>query len=293
MILAHAGVLPGELWTAWSLDPLVLLIAVAFGGLYAKGLSVLWQRDSGRGVSHRRVAAFYAGILVVLVAIMSPLDALAEMLFSAHMVQHLALVVVAAPLLVYGAPSVPISLGLPAPVRRRIHRFGSSTAAAGVMGLLVAAPVVWSLHAATLWMWHVPALYERALNNEVVHAAQHFCFLGSAMLLWILAIGSARRRRLDRALAAGLLFLTALQSGALGVVLTFARSPLYRGHAAAAWGLDPLTDQQLAGAIMWVPSGVVYLAAIAVLVYRWLEAGPLPAEPDGPLAAQLPGRGSR
>lgn len=282
--------MPGELWSAWSLDPVVLLGVVLLGTLYARGLKVLWGRGRSRGVPPRRVTAFYAGLVSLLLAVVSPLDALAEALFSAHMVQHLALILLAAPLLVYGAPLVPVSLGLPQSVRRRLHQAGSSTIGRGSMGLLLAAPVVWSLHAATLWMWHVPALYERALFSEAVHALEHICFLGSALLLWALVVGSVRRRRLDRALAAGLLFLTALQSGALGVVLTFASSSLYEGHAAPSWGMDPLTDQQLSGAIMWIPSGIVYLMAIAVLLYRWLEDGPLPADPESTLAPLPVGR---
>ncbi|MGH2751680.1 MAG: cytochrome c oxidase assembly protein [Actinomycetota bacterium] len=287
MISSHAGASPGELWAAWNLDPVVLLGILLPATLYARGVSTLWNRGTRRGVSLRRVVAFYAGLVSLLIAVVSPLDALSHALFSAHMVQHLTLVLLAAPLLVYGAPLVPISLGLPQHLRRGMHGVRSSTVVQRANMLLLAAPVVWSLHAATLWMWHVPAPYERALTSEVVHAFEHVCFLGSALLLWTLVIGSARRRRLDRALAAGLLFFTALQSGALGVVLTFASSSLYEGHSAAAWGLDPLTDQQLAGVIMWVPSGIVYLIAIVVLAYRWLEDGPLPAEPDGSVTARL------
>jgi putative membrane protein len=245
---------------------------VTSAALYARGLSVLWRAEPGRRVSRRRAASFYAGLLALLVALTSPLEALAGELFSAHMVQHLVLMLVAAPLLVYGAPLLPVSVALPAGARRELNSVAHSTLGRRTRWLLLALPVVWVLHALVLWLWHLPSFYELGLGSEVLHAVEHATFVGTAMLFWVLIIGSPRGRTLDRALAAILAFATALQSGALGVVLTFAARPLYESHGnSVAWGLDRLADQQLAGAIMWVPSGIIYLVTIAVLLYRWLE----------------------
>ncbi|MGH2698970.1 MAG: cytochrome c oxidase assembly protein [Actinomycetota bacterium] len=290
-MLAHGPISPANLWTTWTLDPLMLLALVTMGALYARGLAELWKVRSGRTVSRRRAASFFAGLLLLLFALASPLDALAGELFSAHMVQHLVLMLGAAPLLVYGAPLLPVSLALPAGARRRLHSVAGSPPGRRTRRLLLALPVVWILHAVVLWMWHLPTLYELGLSNEYLHALEHATFLGTATLFWILVIGSLRRRDLDRGLAAFLTFATALQSGALGVVLTFAARPLYEAHGnSAAWGLDRFADQQLAGAIMWVPSGIVYLVTIAVLLYRWLEA--MDAQPSlssvRPLRREIP-----
>ena len=269
---------PAQTWSVWNPDPLVLLGVILIAALYGRGVRRLWEPARGRAVGRARVMAFYAGLVALLIALVSPLDALAHDLFSAHMVQHLVMILVAAPLLIYGAPQIPIPFALPLPARRRLHALGASRSGRRVARALLALPVVWLIHAAALWAWHLPALYESALESEFMHALEHVSFLGSALLFWTLVIGSPRRRALDRAPAAGLVFITALQSGALGVVLTFAESPLYP-QSVGARGMDALADQQLAGAIMWVPPGVVYLATIAVLLFRWLEDMDARSEP--------------
>lgn len=287
MIQTHGVVSPANLWSAWTLDPLILLVLVTMGALYGRGLSGLWKFHPGRTVSRRRAASFYGGLLALVVALISPLEPLASELFSAHMVQHLVLMLVAAPLLIYGAPLLPVSLALPAGARRGLHCLARSKFGRRTRWLLLALPVVWSLHAVTLWLWHLPSFYELGLSSDLLHAVEHAAFIGTAMLFWALIIGSPRWRNLDRGLAALLTFATALQSGALGVVLTFAARPLYEAHGnSATWGLDRLADQQLAGAIMWVPSGIIYLVTIAVLLYRWLED--MESQPAVPPVRSLP-----
>jgi cytochrome c oxidase assembly factor CtaG len=124
----------------------------------------------------------------------------------------------------------------------------------------------------TLWLWHMPNLYEAALRNDLTHAAEHTSFLGPALLFWGIVLAHGRRVHVGPALL--LVFATMLQSGGLGALIVFAQTPLYASHeaGAAAWGLTPLQDQQLAGTIMWVPMGVVYLLAALWLVAAWLGA---------------------
>ncbi|HEX2065072.1 MAG TPA: cytochrome c oxidase assembly protein, partial [Acidimicrobiales bacterium] len=129
------------------------------------------------------------------------------------------------------------------------------------------------LSALVLWAWHLPELYQVALAHEGVHAAEHAAFLGAAVLFWgTVATGWSRGPGGRPAAALGL-FVSAVQGTALGAVLTFAGAPLYSTHAvrAAAWGMPALSDQQLAGVIMWVPPGLVYLATMVVLLIRWFS----------------------
>jgi cytochrome c oxidase assembly factor CtaG len=132
--------------------------------------------------------------------------------------------------------------------------------------------VVWFLHGLALWAWHTPGLYQAALASEPVHILEHSSFFLTALLFWWIVIAPSHRE-LDKGMAVLYLFTTALQSGVLGFLITFASFPWYPAYAqtTAAWGLTPLEDQQLAGAIMWIPAGVVYVVAAVVLFVLWLR----------------------
>ena len=268
---AHASALlaPHDLWGAWSLDPAVLLGLVVVAAGYGRGVRRLW-RAGPRVVRGWQAAAFVAGLAVVALALLSPLDALAGVLFSAHMAQHMLLVMVAAPLLVLGAPGLPLTVALGAGWRRRLALLRRHAATAAGRRLLSRPVVAWGVHVGVLWAWHLPVPYQTALADDLVHAAEHASFLGSAMLFWwVLA-----RRRLAPGFAMLYLFAAALQGSALGALLTLAPAVLYPLQAAgsALWGLTPLADQQLAGLVMWVPADLIYLGAAAALFIRWLTS---------------------
>jgi cytochrome c oxidase assembly factor CtaG len=125
----------------------------------------------------------------------------------------------------------------------------------------------WCLHAAAIWVWHVPVLFDAALANEGVHIAQHSCFLGSALFFWWSVFG--RGRPAGASIAS--LFTTMLHTSALGALLTIAPQPWYAPYAqASAFGLSALEDQQLGGLLMWVPGGIAYLIAGLYIVAAWL-----------------------
>ncbi len=274
--LAHAGAppQPHDLWTTWSWAAAVPLALAAL--VYARGVRALWRRAGpGRGVRPWQAGAYAAGLIILVVALVSPLDALGSALFSAHMVQHLLLIVVAAPLLVLGRPLVPLIWALPPPVPRRLGGWWQQTAAARAgWRLLTWLPVAWTLHAAALWVWHLPSLYQAALVDERIHVAEHAAFLGTALLFWWAVVYPRRRGTLAYGVSAVAVFTMAMQGSLLGALMTFAPTPWYPAYAAsaAAWGLTPLTDQQLAGLIMWVPAGLAYLAATLALLAAWLWA---------------------
>lgn len=272
---AHGGVVaPGEVWGAWSWEPAVLAGVFVAAWLYARGTERVWRRAGvGRGVRRWQAGCFAAGLGVLLVALVSPLDAMGGTLFAAHMVQHELLVLAAAPLLVLGSPLVPFVWGLPPRARRRAGAWARRRPVRAAWRALTHPAVVWALHAAALLVWHAPALYQRTLESDAVHAAQHASFLGTAPLFWWVLLHPAGRRRLAPGAAVLYLFSTATYGAVLGALLTFSPRPWYPAYApgAAAWGLAPLEDQQIGGLVMWVPGGMAYLAAALALFAAWLR----------------------
>ena len=265
-----------ELWRSWQIHPGVALGLAVSGGAYAAGIARLWRAaGNGRAVARWRAACFAAGIAVLAVALASPLDTLGESVFWAHMVQHLLLSLVAAPLLVLGAPLVPLLWLLDAPRRRRLgawwHRAGAARALAGV---LTTPLVAWVLQAAALWAWHLPEAYLAALGSEGIHTLEHLSFLSTGFLFWWVVLHPAGRRGMGHGMSVLYLVTAGMQSGLLGALLTFAGMPFYGAQSAgaAAWALSPLEDQQLAGLIMWLVGGLVYVAAAGAIFVRWLRA---------------------
>ena len=275
--LAHMDtpVTPDNVWTSWNLDPLIVVPLFLLVILYLSGLRRIW-RTAGRnhGVSQRRAVAFLAGVLSLLIALVSPLDRVSGALFSMHMVQHLLLVVVAAPLLVYSAPLAPVLVALPKPWRRKAGSFSGIPAVGTAANSILNPLVVWWLQAVALWLWHIPALYEAALRRSWWHALEHAMFLSTALLFWWIVIQPHGRRRLGLGLTVIFLLATMIQSSALGALITFAPSTWYAAHAeyTAAWGISPIGDQQLAGLIMWVPGGLIYLGAALAAFFIWFRS---------------------
>ena len=230
-----------------------------------------------------RVGGGATALVLLIAALMSPLDAMADALFSAHMVQHLLLILVIPPLLVAAAPGYVGLWGLPAERRRRLtHWWRWSPRMRGAAAALLCPVPVWTANVAILWFWHLPAAYDLAVRHEAVHVAEHASFLlASFVFWWLLFRHTGRRRRMDR--GAGVVYVVAagFQCSALGALLTFAGRPLYAVHAltTAAWGLSPLEDQQIAGLIMWIPASLVYLAAAGVLFVEWIGHPSRPVAP--------------
>jgi len=278
MMMPHAGVASEGLWTAWEWEPGIVLPLAITAVLHARGLRLLWDERVGRGIRVSEAASFCIGWMISALALLSPLHALAEQLFSAHMVQHELLMAVAAPLLVVGRPLVPMLWALPSSVRRRVGRMTRRTQLRAVWQLLSRPTLAFAIHGVAIWLWHVPALYQATLASDAVHALQHLSFFGTALLFWWSIIHGhthgGRARATSFGLAVLLLFGTALHSGALGALLTFSHTvwyPIYAGSA-ASWHLTPLEDQQIAGLIMWIPASLAYLVAALALFASWLRA---------------------
>jgi cytochrome c oxidase assembly factor CtaG len=269
---------PHDLWHVWVWSPFITVPLALSALWYARGLLSLWRASApGRGVRAWEAVCFAAGWLVLAVALVSPLHPLGEVLFSAHMVQHELMMVVAAPLLVLGRPLVPCVWALPPRWRRAVGEVARVSAFRTAWSGLTRPSTTWLLHAAAIWIWHAPALYDATLHNALVHTMQHVSFLATALLFWWSLL---RGTRLGYGASVAYLFATMLHTSALGVVLAFASSLWYAPYAATTmqWGLTPLDDQQLGGLIMWIPGGVSYLVASLVLIARWMRESESRAE---------------
>ena len=256
----------------WTFDPLVWTLLIVSAFFFVRGTIVLWRRAGvGKGVARWQVASFALGWISIVIALVSPVDALSDLLFSVHMAQHELLMIVAAPLLVFARPLVPMMWALSPRGRERAAAITQSPAFANAWRALTGPFTVLLLHAIAIWMWHIPALFEAALRNEAIHAVQHSMFFITASLFWW-ALIHGRYGRIGYGVAVAYVFITATHTTILGALMTIAPRvwyPMYEARA-AAWGIRPLEDQQMAGLLMWVPSGVIFMCLGLSLFAAWL-----------------------
>ena len=260
---------------SWRPDYEVAAVLLLICVLYARG----WRRlrlSRPREFGASRLASFLLGLMAILFAIDSPLDAFANLLLTAHMVQHMLLLMVAPPLILYGAPYLPILRGLPAGALRR--GVGPFLASPGLQrfGRRLTHPVVcWLAFTITSLTWHAPKLYELALRSPFWHEVEHLCFLGAALLFWWPVIQPRpSRAHWPRWAMIPYLFLADFQNTALAAFLIFCDRVIYPSYAAAPrlLNLSPLEDQAAAGAVMWVPGSVAYLIPIGLLTIQSLDS---------------------
>jgi putative membrane protein len=263
-----------ELAHAWAFDPGVVIPLALSLWLYLRGTRKLWnQFGTGHGVKRWELGCFLAGWFSLVIALVSPLHPWGRVLFSAHMTQHEILMLVSAPLLVLSRPILTFLKAIPSSWARSLAEAGNGKSWQKFWQCLINSFVAWTIHAIALWMWHIPSLFEATLDNEFIHALQHISFFGTALLFWW-AIIHSRARAMNYGLAVLYLFTTAMHSGALGALLTFAQNTLYPEYAETApwWGLTAVQDQQLGGLIMWIPAGLVYVVAGLALFAGWMRS---------------------
>jgi putative membrane protein len=255
---------------AWNNDPLILLCLLLAAFVYTRGSITLAQR-SAKPMHLWQTAAFFGGILALFVALISPLDSLSDQLFSAHMVQHVLLFLIAPLLLVASKPPVLLLWGIPLNWRLRLGRVQHWIHPAWEK--LTAPGILWLLHAGLMWLWHIPILYQAALHNDLIHVLEHISFFGSALLYWWQIFYPRGSRNYAYGISILSVFTMMLQSGILGALLTFSVQSWYPAYRTStpAWGITALQDQQLAGVIMWGPTGLVYAGAALTLFGIWLS----------------------
>lgn len=255
----------------WTLSPGIVLPLLVTLLLFAVGwLRLRARAGAGKPQLDRRAVLFGTGWAVLAGAVVSPLHRLGERSFAAHMLEHELLMLVAAPLLVLARPLTIFLWAFSANQRKCLARLATSRPVTGVWQAIASPVAATVLQAAVLWLWHAPALFDRALASEAWHATQHAAFLIAGLLFWTAMLSP----RTLPGVAVLCLFATSVVSGALGALMAFAASPWYPRYAAlglAPFGLTPTQDQQLAGLLMWVPGGMVHAAAALVLLHRMLR----------------------
>ncbi|MDH4333991.1 MAG: cytochrome c oxidase assembly protein [Chloroflexota bacterium] len=290
-VLGHGASVDAPTWPGilfeWRSEPLVLL------GL---GLSLVVWLLLARRVANRhplrphprwRSAAFIGALVVIAIALTSPIEAYEGQLFSVHMLQHMLLQLVAAPLLLLGAPMTLALRAAPPPLRRWLLNMLRSRVVAVVSFPLLA----WVLFAAVNWGWHFSDLYDQALESPWLHDLEHATFLGAAILFWLPVIGADPARwRLHHPVRLFYLFLAMPQNSFLGVALMSAQTVLYPHYLTngRVWGPSALVDQNVGGMLMWVGGDVVFLLAMGLILAAWVRAEDRrSAREDARLDAQL------
>lgn len=251
----------------WRIDPIAVLLLLFTGWVYWRGC----QRFRTRAAMFRqRQYYFWIGWGALAIALASPLDSMGEYLFSAHMVQHELMMLVAAPLLVISQPVSALLRGMATPFGRAFGRLARNNSARHIWDWITSPAVAWFIHAIGLWGWHLPSLFNAGLQNSWVHSLQHITFLWVALIFWF-----ALFRSRHESTSAGVLYLftTAIHASLLGALMTFSPDIWYTPYmlTTSQWGLSALEDQQLGGLIMWMPAGIVFVAAGLASLARTMQ----------------------
>jgi cytochrome c oxidase assembly factor CtaG len=270
-VLASDLTAPATVLRSWSFDPSVVAVLVGLGGLYHWGVRSARTRRGRHRISNRRVLLFFGGLTVTYLALQSPIETYSGYLFSVHMVQHLLLTMVAAPLLVLGTP---VTLALEAssdPARRRLML---PILRSRTVTLLSHPLVAWTLFTATMWGSHFTGLYEATLVSSPVHALEHSAYLFTAVLFWWPVVGlDPSPARISHPARLLYLFLAMSQMAFLGLAIYSSDHVLYPHYVRAtlAVGSSPLADQHLAGVLMWTTGMFLIVPAMAFVLMDWMK----------------------
>jgi putative membrane protein len=263
--LAHGA----EGSTGWSIEPLALGLLLASVLTFAIGYRRMTPSQRAAIVPAYRTLAYAGAVAVLVAALFSPIDAYADSSFAWHMAQHLMLMLFAAPLMALSNAHLAALFTLPMSWRRFAGRLFNRTPGVKAAGSSRLAPIIAAtLFALGLWLWHAPRLYDEALANEQLHTLEHLTFLITAAVFWRM-ISTSGDRRLDAGTSIVLVTLVGLQGNLMAALITLAPDPLYASYAA-----QPLQDQQIAGLLMWVPAGVIYLSATIMAITRLVGHSP-------------------
>jgi cytochrome c oxidase assembly factor CtaG len=262
-----------QLLRAWDFRPEVLLTLLLAGTLFSLGWWRLRQVPSERFARGWRLVAYLAGLGLLGLALLSPIDTLASYLLSMHMVQHLMLVMLIPVLLLIANPLSFTLWGMPRPVRQRVGgllRRGSALRRA--LTALSSPGLVWLALVIVLVGWHDPRAYDAALRSDFVHNLEHLSFFAVAMLFWWHVTGAGPRLHASTStgMRIALLLITVPVTMGIGIVIALSTRPIYLNYLTVprVLGLSVMEDQRLAGAIMWIPGSMMLILAALVLIAR-------------------------
>jgi putative membrane protein len=266
---------------SWTFRPEVILSLGLLGGIYITGWRRLRQRGSRHIASMRSMILYLSGLVLLGLALLSPLDTMAALLFFFHMIQHLLITMLAPPLLLLSNPFPVMLWGLPTSLRQGLGRLLTRQAPLRrIVWFLTLLPVAWLSYVVTLWAWHHPSAYGAALRSEFIHDLEHLTFFGTSLLFWWPVINPAPRPHGHLAYGWRVLYvaLATLQNTVLAVLLTLTDHVLYPYYLGVprVWQLTAADDQMIGGTIMWFSGGMMYVMTLAILValllWTWDEA---------------------
>jgi putative membrane protein len=274
LAILDADPLPQNLWAAWSF-PVVPFIGIAvLLVLYVRGWFAA-HRTRPNELPPWRLACFLSGLAALWIALASPIDALDDYLLAAHMIQHFILMSIAPPLIVLGAPTVPLLRGLPRPVVRLLSWPLFRSGWFHRLGRMVTHPVfAWVAMNVAYLGWHVPAMFELTFRSERIHDFEHLCFFLTSMAFWWVVIAPwPTVARWPRWTVIPYLLGADILNTVLSATLAFAGRVLYPSYAEAPRimaSLSPLKDQVAAGSEMWVLNSIVMLAPAVLITLQLL-----------------------
>jgi putative membrane protein len=258
----------------WSL-PIWLTLSIALTAMiYSRGWLAI-RRTRPEQFTPLRIASFVSGLMILWLAIGSPMDGFADALLSAHMVEHLLLMSVVPPLLLWGLPIVPLLRGLPKPFRRYVVGPLWKMPILRSLGRWIVMPLfAWLAMNVTYLAWHVPAAYDFALENETWHDIEHLCFLGTSILFWWCILRPWPANRVRERWGILIFLITAdIVNSLISAFLAFCGRPVYSFYVdhPNAFNLSPLEDQVLGASIMWVIGSLAFLTPAVVITMRTLR----------------------
>ncbi|HEV7810337.1 MAG TPA: cytochrome c oxidase assembly protein [Candidatus Limnocylindrales bacterium] len=275
-VSAHGPVPPvppdaGNLVFGWSIEPAVILPLVAAVFAWIRIVRSIDRAHPANPVPRRRSVAFLGGLAVIAVALLSGIDTYDTTLFSVHMVQHVLLTLVAAPLIALGAPITTLLRASSPDVRRRVIL---PILHSRVMRIASFPVVAWLLFAVTMWGTHFSPLFDASLENPGIHDLEHALYLGAGLLFWWPAIGlDPSPWRMPHPVRAMYVFLQMPQNTFLAVTILNSSVVLYHHYATLgrSWGPPPLEDQQIAGGLMWICGDILFLTAMGAILAGWMR----------------------
>ena len=276
LVLAH-GVVPAEppsianLALAWTLEPAIVLglLAAAIGWL--RIVRRIDRAHPAKPVPRLRTVAFLGGLAAIAVALLSGIDTYDTTLFSIHMVQHLLLTLVAAPLIALSAPITTLLRASTPNVRRRVIL---PILHSRVMKVLSFPVVAWLVFAGVMWGTHFSPLFDASLEDPVIHDLEHALYLAAGLLFWWPAVGlDPSPWRMPHPVRAMYVFLQMPQNTFLAVTILNSSVVLYHHYATLprTWGPTVLEDQQVAGGLMWITGDILFLVGLAAILAGWMR----------------------
>ncbi|HEX8358696.1 MAG TPA: cytochrome c oxidase assembly protein [Longimicrobium sp.] len=249
-------------WTEWKVYSQFMVGWLLIGAAYFAVIGPLRGRFPGsQPVPGRKVASFSFALALMFLALQGPLHELSDyFLFSAHMVQHLVLILIMPPFLLYGLPDWMLR---PAVKIRPI----------GALARLVTFPIVaFALNNTIFLAWHFPGPYDLMMRNHDVHVAMHLMIMVTGTIMWWPVMSPLKELpRIAAPLQMIYLFVLGIPMMVSAALITFSENELYRWYVEAPrlFAISPLDDQRLGGVIMWVPGGLMLWIAITVVYFRW------------------------